>query len=187
MSKLRDLLEEEAAADLARIRSEADSKAEQIVRDAQEEASSRTASSRKRTEAAVRAAARRAQSASELTVSTARSRARGEVIDALREKALAALEGTASRADFGKVLRALAEEALAATAEGEAVVVHPDDREKIRKWAEEKALELRTDPTLRLGARIVGRSGRTVENTLPGRLNRAWGDLVARAARMLWE
>ena len=41
----------------------------------------------------------------------------------------------------------------------EAVVVNPDDQDKLKDWARQQGLELQTDPNLRLGVRIVSQRG----------------------------
>ena len=79
MSKLGDILQDEARAEIAGILSDADSRAETLIQEARDKASARLAAQQKRTEAQARAASRRAESAAELTVSTARIQARGRV------------------------------------------------------------------------------------------------------------
>ena len=67
------------------------------------------------------------------------------------------------------------------------MVVNPDDKARIKDWAAGRGLELRTDPKLRLGVRIVSRGGkRSVENSLPERLDRAWNALASDVAEQLW-
>ena len=114
-------------------------------------------------------------------------RTKGEVMARVRGQAMQALEKTASESGYGEVLQALAEEALKVAPDAQAVVVHPDDQEKLSGWALPRKLEVRTDPELGLGVRIVSHSGRTVENTLPERLHRAWDTLAADITRLLWE
>ena len=72
--------------------------------------------------------------------------------------------------------------------EPEALVVHPDDKDKLSSRAKQKGIDLRTDPGLHLGLRIMARgSRRSVENSLPERLQRAWETLVSGVTRRLWE
>jgi V/A-type H+-transporting ATPase subunit E len=188
MSKLGDILLEEARAEIDDILADGDTRARAIVREAQEKASARLAAHRKKTEAEGRAATRRAESAAELVISTGRMKARGHMLDKVRERALTALEETAGKPNYGEVLQALAEEAMNAVEAAEAVVVHPNDKTRLRGWAMGKGFELKTDPRLRLGVRIMASGGkRSVENSLPERLLRAWDRLSPRVARMLWE
>jgi V/A-type H+-transporting ATPase subunit E len=110
------------------------------------------------------------------------------VIDSVRKKALMSLEEAASGDNYQDILEALAEEALKAAEGGEVVVVNPDDKAKIHRWAAQKGLELSTDPGLRMGVRIVNKdSKRSVENSLPARLERAWSALASEIAKQLWE
>ena len=106
----------------------------------------------------------------------------------VKEKTLAALENIVREPKYGDVLRVLADEALKAIQEPETLVVHPDDENKLSAWAAEKGLELRTDPGVHLGLRIVASGGsRTVENSLPERLQRAWETLASAVAQRLWD
>ncbi len=187
MSKLGDILQEEALAEINAILTEADSKARVLIREAEKQASDRVSAYQRRAEAEHRAAARRSESAAELTLATVRIQARGQVIALVKKRTLAALEALAGRPNYGRVLEALAEEALKAVEAPEALVVHPDDRDKLSPWAIQKGLELRTDPKLHLGVRIVSRGGRrSVENSLPERLQRAWETLASGVAQRLW-
>ena len=188
MSKLGDILQDEARAEIAGILSDADSRAETLIQEARDKASARLAAQQKRTEAQARAASRRAESAAELTVSTARIQARGRVMALVREKALNALDDLTGKPEYSKVLQALAEEAMKAVEEPKTVVVHPSEQAVVSDWALHKKLDLRTDGALRLGVRIVSADGkRSVQNSLPGRLERAWDTLASAVEKILWE
>ena len=187
MSNLREILQEEALAEVNEILLEADSRADMLIREAKSKASERVEAYRKKAEAELRAATRRAKSVSELTLSIARIRAREEVVALVREKALAALEEIATQPAFRETLEALAEEAIKAVQGPEALVVHPDDRDKLSAWAKQKGLVLQTDTGLHLGVRIVASGGqRSVENSLPQRLRRGWDTLVSGVAKRFW-
>jgi len=187
MSKLKDILQEEALAEINKVLAEADSKAKTLIAAAKNKASERVEAYRKKAEAELRDATRRAESAAELTVSTARMKARGEAIALVRRKALAGLEKIAGRPDYDEILETLAEEAMKAAEGAEALVVHPDDKVRVSAWVKQKGLELRTDPELYLGVRIVAREGQcSVENSLPERLERAWETLASPVAQRLW-
>jgi vacuolar-type H+-ATPase subunit H len=80
MSKLGDILQEEAIAEINSILTEADSRAATLIREAEKQASERVAGFRKRVETEARAAIRRAKSAAELILATARIQARGQAI-----------------------------------------------------------------------------------------------------------
>jgi V/A-type H+-transporting ATPase subunit E len=187
MSKLEEILQQEADVEIDAILAEADSRAAKIVSEAQSRASAKVAAHQKKIEAEARAATRQGQSTAELIVSNARIQAKGEVMDLLRQKVLLALEEASSKSGYGEILQALATEAMGVTEGAEAVVVHPHDREKLGDWAMHRGLALQTDPELRLGVRIVNRSGKKVENTLPERLHRVWGTLAPQVTKLLWE
>jgi V/A-type H+-transporting ATPase subunit E len=187
MSNLEAILQQEAEAEIDAILAEADSRAAKIVSEAQNRASAKVAAHQKKIEAEARAATRQGQSTAELIVSNTRMQAKGEVMDLLRQKVLLAFEETSYKPGYSTVLQALAEEARSVAEGAEAVVVHPHDREKLDEWALHRGLDLQTDPELRLGVRIVSGSGKKVENTLPERLQRAWGALVPEVTKLLWE
>ncbi len=187
MSKLKDVLQEEALSEIGKVLAEADSKAATLVAEAKSKASERVEVYRKKAEVELHAATRRAEHAAELTVSTASMRAKGEMIALVRKRVLASLEEVAGRPDYDKVLVALAEEATKAAEPAEALVVHPDDEVRMSGWAMQKGLQLRTDPRIYLGVRIVVRGGlRSVENSLLERLERAWETLASGVAQRLW-
>jgi V/A-type H+-transporting ATPase subunit E len=187
MSKLEEVLQQEVATEIEEILGEADSRAAQIVSEAKSRAAERVAAHKKKLEAETRAATHQAQSAADLSVSFARTQAKGEVMELVRQQVLSALEGMPSQPGYRDVLMRLAEGALKVAEESETVVVHPDDQDKLKDWAQQQGLELQTDPELRLGVRIMSRSGRKVENTLPERLRRTWGIFGPEITEMLWE
>jgi len=187
MSRLKEILQQEVRTEIDGILAEADSSAEGLIREAEKKASERVATCRKKTEAKLRAAILLAESMADLTLSTARMQAKSEVIAAVKKKAMAALEETAGRPEYDRVLEELAEEAVKAVERAEALVVHPDDKPKLSSWAKRRGLELRVDPELHLGVRIVAHGGqRIVENSLPERLRRAWETLASGVTRRLW-
>jgi V/A-type H+-transporting ATPase subunit E len=187
MSKLGEILQQEVLAEIDRMLAEADSKADRLVREAEKKASDRLAAYRKRADAKFRAATLLAESAAELTLVTARTQAKSQVIALVEKKAMAVLEEIADKPGYDRVLETLAEEAIKTVDPAEAVVVHPNDKVNLNPWAKRMGLELRTDPGLHLGVRIVARgSRRSVENTLPERLHRAWETLVSGVAQRLW-
>jgi V/A-type H+/Na+-transporting ATPase subunit E len=187
MPKLKNILQEEVSAEINQVLEEAKSRSEKIVSEARSQADARLAARRKQNEADERTAIQRARSAGNLTISIARLQARGAIIEQARKGAMAAIGEASSKPGYGDVLLALAEEAAGEIDAPEALVVNPDDKEKIEDWAARKGIELRTDPSLKLGVRISNRHGKTVENTLPERLNRAWDTVVSDVAKLLWK
>ena len=187
MSKLEEILQQEVATEIEEILGEADSRAARIVSEAKGHAEDRIVEHKKKLAAEARAATQGAQSAADLIVASARTRARGEVLDLLWQKVHLALEETPSRADYGAILQALAAEARHVAAGAQALVVNPDDQDKVKEWARQHGLELQTNPELRLGVRIVSQGGTVIENTLPERLRRAWSIFGPEMTGMLWE
>lgn len=187
MSKLGEILQQEVRAEIDEILGGADSRVEMIIREAETKASDRVAAYEKKAEARLRAATFLAESSAGLIVSTARAQARSQVMALVEERAMTLLEQIAAGPDFDRILEALAEEAMKATEKVEAVVVHPNDKGRLAPWARRKGLELRTDAGLRLGVRMVASGGqRSVENSLPERLHRAWETLASGVAQQLW-
>ncbi len=188
MSKLGEILQQETVAEIDGILAEADSKAERLIREAEKRASDRMATYEKKAKAKLRTAVSLAESTAELNLSTARIQAKSQVIATVQKKVIDALEKIARGPDFGRILEALAEEAVKALEAPEALIVHPDDKTKLDPWAKRKGIELRTDPGIRLGVRMVGCGGqRSVENSLPERLQRAWDALASGVVQRLWE
>jgi V/A-type H+-transporting ATPase subunit E len=187
MSKLEEILQAEVEAEINAILADADNRTAAILSEAQSRAAAQIAASRKKIEAEARAATQQAQSAAELSVSNARLQAKGEVMDLVQQQVRRALEETSSQPGYGETLQALAEEAMGMAKPAQAVVVPPSDAEKLQDWARQQGLELRTDPELRQGVRILSRSGIAIENTLPERLRRAWNPLGPMVAKLLWE
>ena len=188
MSKLNDILREEALAEINQILDDSDSWAGTLIEEAERKAFTRLAVHRKRIETEIRAAKSRAQGAAELAMATSRIQAKGKIIALVRQKALSAIEELAGKSGYGKILLALAEEAIKEVGTAEAVVVNPNDTAIISDWAKQKRIEVRTDPELYLGVRLVSRNSKTsAENSLPERLDRSWDLLSARVAQILWK
>jgi V/A-type H+-transporting ATPase subunit E len=187
MSELETLLEKEILSELDDILAQADSRSKEIIETAEREASARLAACRRRVDTKSRAAEQRARSGAELTLSTAAMKAKGEVMERLRERVLSALSEAPSRPGYGKVLEALAEEAISAVDSAQSVAANPEDLDKLTQWALRRGLELREDPAIRLGVQITCSDGRTIVNTLPVRFHRAWDTLASEVADLIWE
>ncbi len=187
MSKLAEILQAEVGAEIDKITAEAQTQADKIVSEAKSHAEDGIAEQQKKLEAEARAAAQGARSAADLIVASARTQARGEVLDQLWHKVRRALEEKAVQADYGEILQTLAKEAMHVAPGALTLVVNPDDQEKMKDWAAEQGLELLADPHLSLGVRLVSQNGAAVENTLPERLRRAWATLGPEVTKILWE
>jgi V/A-type H+-transporting ATPase subunit E len=186
MSRLNEILEQEAQAEINQILDESDTTAAKLIQEAEAEAAARLALQRKRIEAATRAAKHRAEGAAELAVSTARVQAKGEIIAQVREKVLRAIEELAGQPGYRRILTALADEAIEAVDAAEFLFVNPNDAAILNDWALQQRIEMRTDPDLRFGVRLVSSRKRSVENSLAERLDRSWDMLSARVAQILW-
>lgn len=187
MAKLEDILQQEVAAEISGIESSAEAKARSLLGEAQAQAEALKAARAKALEAERTAAIRRAESAAELLKSQARVQARGEVMDQVKAGLGIALAAYKTNPAYPAVLARLAQEALAAIGQAEALVVAPGDETHLKAWAQQNNLELRTDPNLNLGVRLVGIGSKAqVQNSLPERLERAWDALSARAAQAIW-
>ena len=186
MSKLNDILEQEALAEINQILETSDATAVKLIQEAEDKAAGRLAIQRKRMESATRTARHRAEGAAELAVSTARIQAKGEIIARVRKKVLSAIEELVGKPGYSKILTALADEAIGTVDAAEILFVNPKDAVILADWAKQKRVEIRTDPDLRFGVRVASSSKRSVENSLPERLDRSWDMLSARVARILW-
>lgn len=186
MSKLEAILSQEVEAEIQALLAEAKAKAEALRQEAQGRAEALLAARKRALEAQRQAALRRAESAGELLLATARTEARGEVLAQVKARVREALLSLPEKPEWPEVLRKLAEEALSALPEPEALVSHPENLPHLEPLAR-GGLELRADPSLRLGVRAVGKGGKTqVENALESRLERAWDALSSRVAQALW-
>lgn len=187
MSKLETLLQEEALREINAILAEAEERAKAILAEAEAKAAQIKSAAERKLEAEKKAALARAESAAELKVATARMKARGEMIERVKQMAAERLKGLSADPRYPEILTRLAEEAIAAVAEPGKLAVAPEDMPHLETWARERNLELVPEPEVRLGVRVYSKSGGTyVENTLPGRLERAWEELAARVAQVLW-
>ena len=120
-------------------------------------------------------------------MATARTQARGEVLEEVRRRVREALEALPKKPEWPEVVRKLALEALEALPGAKALVANPEDLPHLEALAKERGVELQAEPALRLGVRAVGAEGKTqVENSLLARLDRAWDALSSKVAQALW-
>ncbi|WP_299431441.1 V-type ATP synthase subunit E [uncultured Meiothermus sp.] len=187
MSKLEDILQKEVAAEIGAITAEAEAKARGILEAAMAGAEALRANKQRLLEAEHAAALRRAESAAELLLGQARITARGQVMDRVKAEAAQALQKLTSQPEFAAILQKLADEGLQSVGKAESVLVNPAHVSLLKDWAQSKGLQLKADETIRDGVRLVAEGGRAfVQNALTERLERAWGELSARAARAIW-
>jgi len=187
VSKLETILQEEVLAEIQQIMAEAEAEAERIVEAAKEKAAATIAAQKRKLEAQKNAELHRAESAAELAVATARVEAKGKVIGDVLERVRERLKALPEKPEYPTVLEKLAAEAVEAVGVAEAIIVAPEDEQRLKGWAEGKGLELRTSPDVSLGVIAVSKGGKTqVANTLPDRLERAWEVLSAKVTKVLW-
>ena len=187
MAKLEDILQQEVVAEVRGFESSAEAMVMGLLVEAQARADALKAARTKALEADRAAAVRRAESAAELLLSQARVQARGQIMDQVKAGLGTSLAAYKSNPAYPATLVKLAQEALASIGQAEALVVAPGDEAHLKAWAQQNSLELRTDPGLTLGVRVVGIGGKAqVQNSLPERLERAWDALSARAAQAIW-
>lgn len=187
MSKLETILQEEVLAEIQQLMSEAEAEAQKVVAAAKEKAEAVLSAQQRKLEARKKAELHRAESAAELAVTTARVEAKGQVIAQIRAKVEERLERLKDSQEYPKLLERLAAEASKAVGGAEAVIVHPDDAERLQSWATQQGVKLETSEDVRLGVVAVAKGGKTrVANTLTDRLERAWETLSAKVAQTLW-
>ncbi|MDT7920671.1 MAG: V-type ATP synthase subunit E [Meiothermus sp.] len=187
MSKLEDILQNEVAAEIGAIAAEAEARAKAIVDAAMAKAEALKANKQRQLEADHAAALRRAESAAELLLSQARITARGQAMERVRAEVGDSLQKLTQKPEFATILHQLADEALSNIGQAESVVVNPAHASLLNEWAQSKGLQLKTDPSIRDGVRLVAVGGRAfVQNTLSERLERAWDALSAKAAKAIW-
>ncbi len=187
MSKLAEILQNEVAAEVAAIASNAQAKADALLADAKTRAEALVANKRRSLEAELVAETKRAESGAELLLNQAKIGARGRVIETVKTEAGNALKAMSSEAGFGDVLTKLATQALSSIGKAESVVVGPAHASVLEGWAKANDLKLITDTAMGLGVRINAEGGKSsVQNALDERLKSAWDSLSAKAAKAIW-
>lgn len=191
-SELIHLLEKEARTEVERVLAEARERAEEIVGQARRDAEATLAAARQEAERQRLQARTRATSTARLRaaalVLAAKDEALRQVFDAAEREARGIMGDPSRRA---AVLRAFLREALETLGEGRVTVeVAPGDASVAREACRALGIEaeVREDPQVHDGVRLVSADGRSVvENTLASRLARARRELVSRVAASLWE
>lgn len=187
MAKLEEILQQEVNAEISGIVALAEEKAKGLLQEAQAKAEALKAAKLKSLEGEHAAAIKRAESAAELLQSQSKVQARGLVVTQVKTELRKALEALQQSPSYASVLQKLAAEALAGIGKAEALVVNPADAAHLEAWAKAQGLELKHDPSLSLGVRLVGVGGKAqVQNSLIERLERGWDALSAKAAKAIW-
>lgn len=193
MADLTALLDKEASAEIEAIRSEAQSRASEIVAKAEEEAEAIRTNRERAAKQQRDAALVRARSAAQLEAAslklTTQQGAIEEVFDAAERKLDAYVENDS---DYAATLAALLSEAVAAVGGADRVakvIVHPDERAAAEKAAASAGVKdkLATDADVRGGVRVVATNRIVVANTLYGRLEALREELASEVAETLHE
>ena len=178
------LLENEARAEIERVRAEGRERAQRIIADAQTRAQTLIESRKRVLESQTQAGIVRAQSAADLEVAAARLNAGESGLKRAFELAEGQLRAVTQVPEYREILTRLINEARQALTDVEAIEVNPAEASLARQIAPD--LEVRENPAIQGGVRAVGRGGKSgITNTLQGRLARVRESLAPQVARML--
>ena len=187
---LDKLLENEAQAEIERLRADAQARAEQIVADARERAQALLDSRTRQLETARQAGLVRARSAADLEGNAQRLSAS----DSLQVQAFKVseqyLHSSVTSPEYPQILAKLIAEGLQVLPNAEAVESALSEHDAVRQALAQlgRTLDLRVNEQVKTGVRLVGPSGKSsIQNTLTGRLERVRGELAPQISRLLAE
>lgn len=189
-SDLVTILEQEAAAEIERILTEARAQAEQITSEAERDAQAYLETQRQRLETERQAARIKAESAAALQASALVLQMKDQAITELFSRAESELERVRTdKAQYPKVLRGLIREA-ARSLDGRIVVeAQRSDIDAVRQAMRELQLDadVRVLEDVSGGVRLSTADSRfVVENTLSSRIARVRPMLTSEVAALLW-
>ncbi|WP_135228939.1 V-type ATP synthase subunit E [Deinococcus fonticola] len=183
---LDKLLENEAQAEIDRIRAEARGRAEKIVADARERAQNLLESRRRALESQRQAGLVRARSAADLEMSASRLSASESGMTQVYDLVNQYLGSVTGAPEYRDVLTRLVQEARQAVPDAEAVEVNPADLGLGRIIVQD--IPVRENPQIQGGVRVIARGGKSgITNTLTGRLERVKADMAPQINRILAE
>ncbi|MFC3862606.1 V-type ATP synthase subunit E [Deinococcus antarcticus] len=183
---LDKLLENEAQAEIDRIRAEARGRAEKIIADARERAQAMLESRQRALESQRQAGLVRARSAADLEMSAARLSASESGMTQVYDVVNQYLGGISSAPEYRDILHRLVQEARQAVPDAEAVEVNPQDVGLGRILVQD--IPVRENANITGGVRVIARGGKSgITNTLAGRLERVKADLAPQINRILAE
>src|SRR5690625_5270840 len=192
MSDLAALLDKEASAEIAAIRSEAQQRASELTAAAQAEADAFSASRERSVRSQYDAALVRARSAAQLEAASIRLSAQHEAVESVFEAARAELDKLAKSPEWPERLGKLLAEAVSGSglpaSETKKILVSPADVEAAKAAAEAQGLKAPVEgsDSVSHGVRIVVGDGNLgIGNTLSERLASAREELAADVARLL--
>lgn len=188
MADLAKLLESEASAEIEAILAEARSRADGIVKQAEEQAKSILEGKRRALENELSAARVRAKSASDLEGAALKLGASHGASQQAFLSAESELRQFTKTAEYGNVLGKLIKEAATALGGLSQLEVHSTDLEHAKKAVTAAGLTVNVvaNDQIETGIRAIGESGTSsVTNTLLGRLARAKDSLLSDVAKVL--
>jgi V/A-type H+/Na+-transporting ATPase subunit E len=188
MADLAKLLESEASAEIETILAEARSKADGIVRQAEEQAKSLLEGKRRALENDLGAARVRAKSAADLEGSALKLAASHGASQQAFNGAEAELRSFTKSNEYLGVLQKLIGEASSALGSVSKLEVNPSDLDHAKKALGALGLnaEVVANSAIETGIRALNESGNSsITNTLLGRLNRAKDGLLSDVAKVL--
>jgi V/A-type H+/Na+-transporting ATPase subunit E len=188
MADLATLLESEANAEVEAILSEARSKADVIVQNANEQAKSLVDSRRRTLEAELVAAQVRAKSAADLDAASQRLNANHVATEQSFNQAETELRNFTKSGEYKNVLEKLMREVQGAISNISKLEVHPDDVAVATEAAKNAGLNvsITANSDVETGVRAIAEGGQSsITNTLLGRLSRARDGLLSEVARTL--
>ena len=188
MADLAKLLESEASAEIEAILAEARSKADGIVKQAEDQGKSTVEGKRRALENELSAARVRAKSASDLEGSALKLSASHSASQAAFAQAETELRSFTKSSEYGSVLTKLIHEANTALGGLSKLEVHSSDLETAQKAVAAAGLNIpvHANDKIETGVRGIGEAGTSsVTNTLIGRLARAKDSLLSDVAKVL--
>ncbi len=187
---LGDILETEIQGEIARIREQAQTNADQIIAQAQERARTMLESRQRALHTDYAAGLTRARSAADLDANAQRLAAGDTLQVQAFQTAQAHLSQIPSLPEYPQVLAKLIQEALTALPNAQVIEAASSEHDAVRASLAQlgRHLDLRANESVKTGVRLVGENGKTsVQNTLLGRLSAAQGELSAQVSRLLAE
>ncbi|GHF54841.1 V/A-type H+-transporting ATPase subunit E [Deinococcus metalli] len=185
---LGDILETEIQGEIARIREDAQARADQIVAQAQERARNMIESRQRAQQADYAAGLTRARSAADLDANAQRLSAGDSLQVQAFQTAEQYLQGATTAPEYPQVLAKLIAEGLAALPDAEVVEAASAEHGAVHQALAQlgRHLEVRANESVKTGVRLVAGGGKTsVQNTLLGRLNASRAELSAQVSRLL--
>lgn len=183
---LDKLLENEAQAEISRIREDAQSQAAQIIAQAQEEAQSLLESRQRLLETQRQAGLVRARSAAELEMNASRLGAAETSLRDVYAQVEQRLSDLRHSGEYRRVLEQLMSQAREVITDAESVEVNPADAALVREFVHD--IPVRENAGIVGGIRLLARGGKSgITNTLHGRLERVKQELAPQVTRLLSE